>query len=346
MLLSVMFFSSTVQNYEKEYDFVFDIARLADDLNFEAIWTPERHFHEFGGIFPNPALTSMGLAFCTKNIKIRAGSLISPLHNAIRIAEDWSVIDNVSQGRVGISFGSGWNVNDFVFFPERYSKRHEVMYEQIEEVRQLWSGKQIMKNNAFNQQISIKIFPTPLQKKLPIWITSSGNTETFKSAGSIGANVLTHMIGQNLEALANNINEYRESRNNHNYEGKGIVSLMLHTYVSDSEETALLVAKEPFKNYLKSSINLVQLEAEGVCSISGGLKMPNEKIDDDLIAELLEITFDKYYLNASLIGDYNKCSKTIKKFYDIGVDEICCLIDFGVDNSLVKENLYKIIELK
>ena len=69
-------------------------------------------------------------------------------------------------------------------------------------------------------------------------------------------------------------------------------------------------------------------------------------MDDDLIAELLEMTFDRYYLNASLIGDYNKCNKTIKKFYDIGVDEICCLIDFGVDTSLVKENLYKIAKLE
>ncbi len=346
MLLSIMFFSSSTQNYEKEYSFVFDIARLADQLNFEAIWTPERHFHKFGGIFPNAALTSMGIACCTKNIKIRAGSLISPLHNTIRIAEDWSVIDNVSQGRAGIAFGSGWNANDFILFPERYFKRHEIMYRQIEEIKQLWAGNQIIKDNPYNKQIPIKILPTPLQKEFPIWITSSGNTETFKSAGSIGANVLTHMIGQNLEAVANNINEYRKSRNNYHYKTQGIVSMMLHTYIGDTEEKALLVAKQPFKNYLKSSINLIQIEGESAYSTNSNSGVNNETITDDLMSELLEISFDKHYFNSSLIGDYNKCKKTIKNFQDIGVDEICCLIDFGVDNNLVKENLYKISELK
>ena len=55
----------------------------------------------------------------TNRMQLRAGSLISPLHDAIRITEEWSLVDQLPAGRFAISFGSGWNVNDFVFFPER-----------------------------------------------------------------------------------------------------------------------------------------------------------------------------------------------------------------------------------
>ena len=50
-----------------------------------------------------------------------------PLHNPLRVAEDWAVIDHLSNGRIGLSFASGWHVNDFAFKPENYARRRELM---------------------------------------------------------------------------------------------------------------------------------------------------------------------------------------------------------------------------
>ncbi|HYW11010.1 MAG TPA: LLM class flavin-dependent oxidoreductase, partial [Longimicrobium sp.] len=114
MDFGIMFFSSQADRVgSAQYRLVIDAAKFADEHGFSAVWTPERHFHEFGGIFPNPALTSAALAMVTRNLRIRAGSLISPLHDVLRIAEEWAVVDNLSDGRVEVAFGSGWNVNDF-----------------------------------------------------------------------------------------------------------------------------------------------------------------------------------------------------------------------------------------
>ncbi len=74
---------------------------------FEAAWTPERHFHEFGGIFPNPSVTSAVLTAMTERVKIRTGSCVLPLHSPIRVAEEWSFVDVLSKGRVGASFAAG-----------------------------------------------------------------------------------------------------------------------------------------------------------------------------------------------------------------------------------------------
>src|SRR5262245_12732221 len=50
---SVYFFSSQNDDTEQGYDLVFATVRLADRLGFEAVWSPERHFHPFGALYPN-----------------------------------------------------------------------------------------------------------------------------------------------------------------------------------------------------------------------------------------------------------------------------------------------------
>jgi alkanesulfonate monooxygenase SsuD/methylene tetrahydromethanopterin reductase-like flavin-dependent oxidoreductase (luciferase family) len=62
---------------------------------------------------------------------------VLPLHDPLRVAEDWSVIDQLSAGRVGLSFASGWHADDFAFMPQAYEQRRELMLEHIETVLKL-----------------------------------------------------------------------------------------------------------------------------------------------------------------------------------------------------------------
>src|SRR6185369_2462818 len=116
---SLFYFASDAGRTEGDkYKLLIEGAKFADTNGLSAVWTPERHFHSFGGLYPNPAVTSAALAVLTKRIHLRAGSVVLPLHNPLRIAEDWAVIDNLSGGRIGLSFASGWHPNDFVLAPQ------------------------------------------------------------------------------------------------------------------------------------------------------------------------------------------------------------------------------------
>ena len=180
MKFGLMFFSTQPESIGRgRYRLLLESAKFADQNDFSCIWTPERHFDDFGGIFPNPALTSAALAMITENIELRAGSLISPTHDLIRIAEEWSVVDNLSNGRIAISFGSGWNINDFIFFPDHYQNRQKVMYSQIETIQSLWQGNSVIRRNSAGQEVEVTIYPQPVSPSLPLWITSSGRVETF-----------------------------------------------------------------------------------------------------------------------------------------------------------------------
>lgn len=335
MDFGVMFFSSADEaGAGGKYDLLLSVARFADARGFCCVWTPERHFHPFGGLFPNPSVTSAAIAAVTSRTGIRAGSLISPLHHTIRIAEEWSVVDNLSGGRVGISFGSGWNVNDFLFYPERYERRQKTMYDQIEVVRRLWRGEHIVETNSFGKPVEVVLYPKPVQPELPIWVTTSGNVETFKSAGAIGANLLTHLIGQDLTQLAAKIAQYRQAREDAGFNAAdGTVSLMLHTYMGTDLEQVKAAVKRPFSEYLRSALSLEQLAAMGGGAISGGHKIEGQAIPPDMIEDLLEITFNRYFTSGSLMGTVESCEPTVNRLIEIGVNEVACLVDFGVGDT-------------
>ena len=138
----LIFFSSSEAAFSGDkYRLVIESARFADRHGFSSVWIPERHFTKDGWLYPNPAVLQAALARETQQIHLRAGSVVMPLHNPLRVAEEWAMVDNLSGGRVGISFASGWHPNDFALFPENYANRNEAMYRGIQTVQKLWRGE-------------------------------------------------------------------------------------------------------------------------------------------------------------------------------------------------------------
>jgi natural product biosynthesis luciferase-like monooxygenase protein len=333
-----------------KYRLLVEGAKFADENGFTAVWTPERHFHEFGGLYPNPAITSAALAVITQQIQIRAGSVVIPLHHHLRVAEEWAAVDNLSHGRVGVSFASGWHADDFALAPQNYSTRKAEMISGIETVRRLWRGDSEATANGLGKMVDLRTFPKPIQRELPIWVTCSGNPETFILAGEVGGGVLTHLLGQSIDELEEKITLYRNTlaRSGHDA-AKGTVTLMLHTFIGENLEAVRQKVRQPFCEYLLSAIDLIQRQLESSASnAAGGSPNPWRKaaslrsdqsssalrtaeLNDNEKRELAAYGFDRYFSTAALFGTRESCLQLVSRLAEIGVDEIACLIDFGVD---------------
>jgi natural product biosynthesis luciferase-like monooxygenase protein len=341
MDFSLFYFASEV-DYNNKYKLLIEGAKFGDAHGFSAIWMPERHFHEFGGIYPNPSITGAAIATITKNIHIRSGSCVIPLHNPIRVAEEWAVVDNLSQGRVGLSFASGWVVNDFLAFaPEAYENRHQMLYNGIEQVKMLWEGKAITLSNPIGQDASVQVFPKPVQQQLPVWITAADNPETFRSAGKAGANLLTHLLGQTIEELKEKIKLYRLERKHAGHTGDGIVTLMIHTFIGKDGLLVKESVKAPFKNYLRNATGLIRGLAKSM-----GQDVNATTFSDEDMEALLDHAFNRYYDTAALFGTPGSCLDMVNKLSHAGVDELGCLVDFGMDIPATLNGLEQLNALK
>jgi natural product biosynthesis luciferase-like monooxygenase protein len=338
MRFSLFYFSTDESvNRDDRYGFLLEGARFADCHDFEAIWTPERHFHRFGGVFPNPSVLSAALAVATNRVALRAGSLVLPLHDPLRVAEEWSVVDNLSRGRVGVAVATGYNPHDFVLAPQNFVGRNEVALSKLGVLRRLWRGESIELPDGKGRRTATRISPTPLQPDLPVWITCGGaDAGKFAQAGALGANVLTALFVMNVDELAGRIAEYRAARAAGGLDpATGRVTLMVHTFVGDSVDSVRAVVREPMIEYLRSS---VEVWSAGHARLDA---LPERKR-----GALLSLAFERYFRNNGLFGSPLSCCERVEKLAAAGVDEVACLMDFGVPRELLGPSLLRLDELR
>ncbi len=334
-----------------KYRLLLEGAKYADTHGFSAVWTPERHFHAFGGLYPNAAVTSAALATITQRIHLRAGSVVLPLHNPIRAAEEWSVVDNLSGGRVGLSFASGWHASDFALAPASFKERKKIMFEGIETIRALWRGQAVTTKSGDGKEISVTMYPAPIQREPRIWITAGGSPETFTTAGTMGASVLTNLLVMKEEDLVANLRAYREAWRAAGHAGNGHVSLMLHTFVGRDVDEVKAKVKGPFLEYLKTSTDLINKARWEQTSFArpdkardAGAQAATPSIDlaelsPDEMDAMMAHAFERYFKTTGLFGTPASCIATVERLREMGIDEIACLVDFGVDADDVLESL-------
>ena len=324
---SLFYFAAEDSRATNKYQLLLDGARFADSHGLAGVWVPERHFANFGDPFPNPSIAAAAIAAVTRNVPIRSGSVVLPLHDPVRVAEEWSMVDNISGGRVELSIASGWHPNDFVFAPQNYEKRYEVMKEGIDTLCRFWRGEGIERTNGVGKPVTVHLHPKPIQAALPIWITAGGSPETFRYAGSIGANVLTHLLGQSEEALSDKIRIYRQARADAGF-GAGRVALMLHTFLGEDAESVKRAVEQPLKNYFRQSLDLLKPLAE-----QAGLDVSTD------VDALLALGFEHHFARSGLFGTVESCCRRAQELRQLGIDEIACLIDFGVEHADVVAHL-------
>jgi natural product biosynthesis luciferase-like monooxygenase protein len=342
MEFSLFYFSGDGSTTRSDkYRLLIEGAIFADRHGFSAIWVPERHFDAFGGLYPNPSVVGAAIAMITERLQIRSGSVVMPLQNPLRVAEEWAIVDNLSHGRVSLSFAPGWHPNDFVLFPEKYTHKKDIMWRDIQTVQQLWKGEAIELMGGNGKPAKIQTFPRPLQPQLTVWITALAD-ETFIEAGKIGANILTSPLYQSVEEIFRKISLYRRSRAQHGYDPQaGKVALMIHTFIGEDLQQVKQTVKDPFKTYLKTHFDLV-VKSKGDLHVS----INPESLTKQDLDDLLEFSFETYFDGKVLMGTPDYCKTMIDRLRQAGVDEIAALIDFGVGFDWVMESLQLLKTIK
>lgn len=336
MAFGIMLFNGAEDASEpNKYRLVLEAARYADTHGFSSVWVPERHYTRFGGLYPNPTVLAAALARETNALRLMAGSLVAPLHHPLRVAEDWSVIDNLSGGRVGISFAPGWNPGDFAMAPTAYPDRREILTETIPKVQALWRGESMEVTTPQGEPSSVRIYPTPLQPELPVWITAAGNPDSFERAGASGANLLTHLLDQEVEQLAEKIALYRTARARAGHDpSSGRVTVMLHAFSGPDDATIQGQIRGPYVDFLKQNLHLLRGLA-----LSRGRELDPAAMSEADREDLADLLFDRFYVSRALFGTVDACAELVRALGNAGVNEIACLLDFGAKTDDVLASL-------
>lgn len=328
------------QDASDKYALINAATQFADRHDFHAVWLPERHFHSFGALFPNPSVLAASLGARTERIRLHAGSVVLPLHNPIRVAEEWSVVDNLSGGRVGLCVASGWHANDFALAPDNFGRHRELMYEQLETVKQLWRGGVVEAKSGTGEKIDVRLNPKPVQQMPPMFVAVVGDPDSYRRAAREGLGVVTNLMTQTVEQLAANIALYRRERANHGLDpAAGRVVVLVHTYLG--AEGARQEARRPFIAYLRSTLSLFNQVTSSL-----GVDIDLDSTSDEDVEFLLYRAYERYCESRALIGTEQDAAAVVDRLVTAGADEIACFVDFGVPAGRVLEALPAIDRLR
>ncbi len=146
-------------------------------------------------------------------------------------------------------------------------------------------------------------------------------------------------MNQSVGELAVKIKIYRVAlaQNAHD-PASGHVTILLHTFVGEDQETARKQARGPLREYLRSFLDNSQKRHE---SERGALEVDQEDIEF-----MLDRAFDDYVRGKALIGSPDSCAAVVDHLHEIGADEVGCFIDFGVAPETVLAGMDQLYELK
>lgn len=157
------------------------MARLAEDLGYESMWTfehvvvPEAYESRYpysptgklamdgDAQFVDPLIALSFVAAATERIRLGTGVNILTQANPLYLAKQASSIDHLSGGRMMLGLGVGWLEEEFAALGVPFDRRGARADEYIDAMRQAWSGETVDHRGEFLQWQGFKMLPRPVQ---------------------------------------------------------------------------------------------------------------------------------------------------------------------------------------
>ncbi|MBO9724733.1 MAG: LLM class flavin-dependent oxidoreductase [Novosphingobium sp.] len=162
------------------YRAAIEMAAFADRIGADQIGLMQHHGSE-DGYLPQPFVLAGGMAAVTSRIRFLLGAVILPLHDPLELAEQITVVDNLSNGRLGVIFGAGYVPHEFAMFGKSLKDRARLMDEGLEIILRTLKGERFEHNGR-----PLFVRPLPVQEPEDIVLVGGGVPASAKRAAKFG----------------------------------------------------------------------------------------------------------------------------------------------------------------
>src|ERR1700693_1540532 len=199
----------TLSSVQRTQNLLEEIA-LADKVGLDVFGVGEHHRSEF--VDSAPAVILAAAASRTKNIRLTSAVTVLSAAAPVRVFQEFSTLDLISNGRAEIVAGRGSFIESFPLFgfdvedyDSLFAEKLELLLNIRENTHVRWSGKH---RPALTGQA---VYPRPLQNPLPIWVGVGGTPASFARAGVLGLPLMVAIIGGEPHRFRPLIDLYREA---------------------------------------------------------------------------------------------------------------------------------------
>src|SRR6201999_3958309 len=188
---------------------VLDKAVLAEELGFDGFAVGERHEDPF--ISSSPPVVLSNIAARTSRIALFTGVTTLSLLDPVRAFEDYSTLDNLSDGRLELIIGKGNGAAQAELFHVTTADQWDRNREGYELFRMLWESEDVTWSGRFRPSLmNAKALPRPLQERIRIWHGSATSRDSVDLAARHGDPIFSANVTYPIEPYAELVHYYRE----------------------------------------------------------------------------------------------------------------------------------------
>jgi len=305
--------------------FVADIADeaiYAEELGMHSAWIGEHHFSTLG-VLSCPDLVLAYVAARTKRIRLAPAVTVLPLHNPIRVAEQWATLDLLSGGRVDFAAGRGYDRREYQPFHVSFEDNQGIFAEGMEVVRKLWSAEGRISHRGKHYSFeNVAITPKPLQRPLPAYVASFSRP-SIELAARLGCGLVVAPFAAALSygGLAEVAKLYRETCAAHGTTpGRLVCSYFIHFADTPAQEKA---ARARQIRYYRECV---------IPAFPGDPKTapPSYRYFIDMVDRLQKVRPEDLTENSVLLGSGSRIAATLKKVEAAGFDQVILYFNVGL----------------
>lgn len=286
--------------------------KLADELGFHSAWIAEHNARVYGVVTSAPVYLAAAAAQ-TKRIRLGSAVVRLPLYNPVKLAEELSFVDVVSNGRLYIGVGKGYDDLEFAAYNVDYNQRDEMYLEALDILKTALNNERVSYSGKYYNVQDIHTYPRPVQKPTPpIFVMVSRNDSSIVNAAKQGHSFI--LGGRDYEDANRKIRIYRETALAAGYSDEYVDETvarsgkLVNVYVAETTEQAIQEYEQGLMWYMDARQNRGQF----------GFSYEKQ-------------SYDYYVMHGNvIIGSPEKVTEGIKEFKrKTGMNHIVCWFNCG-----------------
>lgn len=245
----------TISHAERIREVVEEIV-LADEVGLDVFGVGEHHRKDYA--CSTPAVLLAAAASKTKQIRLTSAVTVLSSDDPVRVFQEFSTVDAISNGRAEIMAGRGSFIESFPLFGYDLKDYDELFDEKLDLLLQIQQNEIVNWSGKHRAPISNRgVYPRPVQNPLPIWIASGGTPQSVARAGSLGLPLCLAIIGGSPLRFAPLVELYYRSAKKAGHDlSKLTVATHSHGFIAETTEQAV----EKFFPPLQAAMNVLGRE--------------------------------------------------------------------------------------
>ncbi|WP_334072421.1 MULTISPECIES: LLM class flavin-dependent oxidoreductase [Paenibacillus] len=211
---------------------------LADRVGLDVFGVGEHHRQDYAA--SSPAVVLAAAAAQTERIRLTSAVTVLSSADPVRVFQEFSTLDGISNGRAEIMAGRGSFIESFPLFGYDLQDYDELFDEKLDLLLKIRESEKVNWEGKHRPAIrNLGVYPRPVQEPLPVWIGSGGNTESVIRAGLLGLPLVLAIIGGRPTQFAPLVQLYKKAAAQAGHDpAKLPVASHSHGFVGEETEQA------------------------------------------------------------------------------------------------------------